>query len=321
MSRRVLVTGASGFVGHALCEELARAGYRVRAALRSDRILPACVTDKIVVGDLGESTDWEAALDGVDAVAHLAARVHVMHDVPSSRDLYLETNVRATERLAASAVRAGVRHFVYLSSVKVNGEETSTRPYRADDEPRPMDDYARSKWLAEQALHAIPPGTVGFSIVRPTLVYGPGVRANFLRLMQWVDRQIPLPLGAVRNRRSLVNIWNLCDLVRTLLEREPGPVKTWMVSDGEDLSTPELIRRMAQALDRPARLPSIPVPVLQTIGRFLGKHAEVQRLCGSLAVDIAATRAELGWSPPVTVDEGLRRTVRWYFSEEQKVAA
>jgi nucleoside-diphosphate-sugar epimerase len=316
----VLITGATGFVGRALCEDLANAGYRVRAAVRGDRPMPACVTDIRVVGDLGSTTDWAEALDGVDAVVHLAARVHVMHDVPSSRNLYLETNVHATERLAAESARAGVRHFVYLSSVKVNGEETPVTPYRADDEPRPSDDYANSKWQAEQALRAMPPGPTCFSVVRPTLVYGPGVRANFLRLMQWVDRKVPLPLGAVRNRRSLVNVWNLCDLIRVLLEREHAPLRTWMVSDGEDLSTPELIRRMALAMNRPLRLPAIPVAALRVLGGMLGKQAEVHRLCSSLAVDISAARTELRWVPPVSVDEGLRRTAQWYLNEGKQFA-
>lgn len=321
MSRRVLVTGATGLVGRVLCEQLASAGYRVRAALRNDRAMPDCVADKVVVGELGAKTDWALAFDGgVDAVAHLAARVHVMRDVPSSRNLYLETNTRATERLAAESTRAGVRHFVYLSSVKVNGEETRMNAFRAGGEPRPSDDYADSKWRAEQVLHSMPPGPTCFSILRPTLVYGPGVRANFLRLMQWVDRSIPLPVGAVRNQRSLVNVWNLCDVIRMSLEREHGPLRTWMVSDGEDLSTPELIRRMARAMNRPARLLPIPVPVLRTIGGLLGKQAEVRRLCSSLTVDISTTRAELQWAPPVSVDEGLRRTVQWYMNEGRKLA-
>lgn len=156
--------------------------------------------------------------------------------------------------------------------------------------------------------------------MRPTLVYGPGVRANFLRLMKWVDKQIPLPLGAVSNRRSLVNVWNLCDLVRLLLERAPAATSTWMVSDGEDLSTPELVRRIAHAMGRRARLPSIPVALVSAAGSMLGKGAEVRRLCGSLAVDITATRSELGWAPPVSVNQALERTVQWYLRGERSLA-
>lgn len=321
MNERVLVTGATGFVGTVLCEVLAAAGYRVRAAVRTQRQLPASIHECAVIGDIGPNTDWSAALDEVDWVAHLAARVHVMHDAAENANLYLDTNAQGTARLATAAVKAGVRRFVYLSSVKVNGEETAAQPYSNTDAPQPLDDYGISKWRAEQALQEIGShSAVSFSIVRPTLVYGPGVRANFLRLMKWVDHQIPLPLGAVNNRRSLVNVWNLCDLVRVLLERDTASTGTWMVSDGEDLSTQELIRRIARAMGRRARLPAIPVAAVRAVGTMLGKGAEVRRLCGSLAVDIGATRDELGWVPPVSVDEALERTVEWYLRGERALA-
>jgi nucleoside-diphosphate-sugar epimerase len=316
MSERVLITGATGFVGSVLCEVLGSTGYRVRAAVRSQRQLPKSVSESVVVGDIGSRTDWSAALDGVDAVVHLAARVHVMHDAATNAQLYLETNALGTANLAAAAVKSGVRRFVYLSSVKVNGEETTQRPYSAQDPPQPLDDYGISKWRAEQALHELAAGgSIHCSIVRPTLVYGPGVRANFLRLMKWVDKGIPLPLGAVNNRRSLVNVWNLCDLVRLLLKQESLSLRTWMVCDGEDLATPELIRRIAHAMGRRARLPSIPLAAVSAVGTLLGKGAEVRRLCGSLVVDMSATRNELGWSPPISVDEALHRTVSWYLAE------
>lgn len=318
---RVLVTGATGFVGALLCEDLAAAGYRVRAALRSRRAVPESIAESVVVGDIGPKTDWTAALQGVDSVVHLAARVHVMHETAANANLYVHDNAQGTAALATAAVKSQVRRFVYLSSVKVNGEETTGRPYSSADPPRPLDDYGKSKWQAEQALHRLAAqSAVGFSIVRPTLVYGPGVRANFLRLMKWVDRQIPLPLGALDNRRSLVNVWNVCDLVGLLLERDSPSPGTWMVSDGEDLSTPELIRRIAHAMGRRARLPSIPIAAVSAAGSLLGKRAEVRRLCGSLVVDIASTRKELGWSPPVSVDEGIERTVRWYLGREQSIA-
>lgn len=318
--KRVLVTGATGFVGRTLCDTLARAGYVVRAALRDDKPSSQSIAEKVVVGDITSRTQWTGALVAVDAVVHLAARAHVLHDSPSNADLYIETNARGTLCLAQAAARAGVCRFIFLSSIKVNGEQTVDHAYTALDEPAPVDTYGSSKWLAEQSLAEIGGVTdMQIATIRPPLVYGPGVRANFLRLMRWVDRRIPLPLGAVRNQRSLVSVWNLCDLVRVLLEREHAPSRTWMVSDGEDLSTPELIRRMALAMNRPARLPSVPVPVLRTAGRLLGKQAEVHRLCSSLTVDIATTRAELGWSPPVSVDEALRRTVQWYVNEERKL--
>jgi nucleoside-diphosphate-sugar epimerase len=316
MSTRVLVTGATGFVGGVLCQTLSRSGLVVRAALRSDRDVPPSIAEKVIVGDIDSRTDWGPALAGVSHVIHSAARVHLMHDSPENAQLYLETNARGTAQLAAAAVRAGVERLLYLSSIKVNGEETSGRSYSAADTPKPLDAYGMSKWQAERELHDVAAaGKLLCAIVRPPLVYGPGVRANFLRLMSWVDKQAPLPLGAVRNQRSLVSVWNLCDLLVQLLRVPLPAISTWLVSDGEDLSTPELIRRIARAMNKRARLPVVPVPLLSLAGSLLGKGAEVRRLCGSLTVDIAATRSELGWSPALSVDEGLARTVEWYLRE------
>lgn len=310
----VLVTGATGFVGSVLCESLARSGYRVRAALRSDRAVLACISEKAVVGDIGATTDWSAALDGIDYVIHAAARVHVMHD--SAADLFAETNANGTQCLALAAAHAGVGRFIFLSSVKVNGEGTAGRAYSAADEPHPCDAYGKSKWDGEQYLREVG-GTTAMEtvIVRPPLVYGPGVKANFLRLLRWVDKELPLPLGAIDNSRSLVSVWNLCDLLVRLLTGRAAPAETWMVSDGEDLSTPELIRGLARAMDRRARLISVPAGLLRVCGGLIGRKAEMSRLCGSLAVDIARTRDKLGWSPPVSVEEALSRTVAWYLSE------
>ena len=310
---RVLLTGATGFVGSALCEVLARAGYKVRAALRTDRAVPATVAEKVIVGDINSTTDWTQALDGVDAVIHAAARAHVLHPAQGSADLYFETNERGTERLANVSARMPVRRFVYLSSIKVNGEATRERAYAPGDEPRPQDDYGLSKWHAEQHVAAAA-GANGMQavIVRPPLVYGPGVRANFLRLLRLVHQGWPLPLGAVRNARSLASVWNLCDFLLLLLNHPKAPGRTWMICDGEDLSTPELIRRLGHAMGRQVRLLRVPVPLLQLCAGLLGHRAELARLCGSLQVDISQSRADLGWSPPVTVDESLARTVAWY---------
>jgi UDP-glucose 4-epimerase len=203
-----------------------------------------------------------------------------------------------------------------VSSIKVNGESTIGRAYTRDDEPHPRDAYGWSKWHAEERVREIAKRTgMEAVIVRPPLVYGPGVRANFLRLLRWVDKERPLPLGAIRNSRSLVSVWNLCDLLVRLLERPAAPGRTWMVSDGEDLSTPELIRRIAGAMNRRARLVPVPVGVLDLLGKLTGRHAEVARLCSSLAVDIDQTRRELEWTPPMKVDEAIARTVNWYLSE------
>jgi nucleoside-diphosphate-sugar epimerase len=315
---RVLVTGATGFVGHTLCEFLARSGYVVRAALRNDRAIPSCISDKAVVGDIATTTDWRAALRDVDVVLHIAARAHVLHDASANSELYMETNAHGTRNLVNASVQAGIRRFGYLSSVKVNGEGTTDNAYSACDEPRPVDPYGRSKWLAEKHVMEIGARTgMETVIVRSPLVYGPGVRANFFRMLRWVDKEFPLPLGAIENRRSFVSIWNLCDLMVLVLRHPLASGRTWMVSDGEDLSTPELVRRLASAMGRRAKLLPVPVGMLRLLGALIGRKAEIARLCGSLVVNIEPTCRELGWSPTTTVDEGLARTVNWYLSENR----
>jgi nucleoside-diphosphate-sugar epimerase len=241
-----------------------------------------------------------------------------MRDERDHRQLYLDVNAHATRRLAEAAARAGVQRFLYVSSIKVNGEETLHYPFKPVDPPNPRDDYGLSKCLGEQSLLKVAASTgMRVAIVRPPLVYGPGVRANFLRLLRWVDRGWPLPLGSINNRRSLVSVWNLCDLLRRLLEDPLPGMPTWLVSDGEDLSTPELIRRIAAAMARRANLLPCPPSVLQAAGAVLGRSAEVGRLCGSLVVDVSQTQQQLRWSPPLSVDEALARTVRWYLTDDR----
>jgi UDP-glucose 4-epimerase len=313
---RVLVTGATGFIGSVLCEALARSGYLVRGALRTDRSVAVSIGEKVIVGDINSTTDWTEALQGVDLVIHAAARTHVLQAARVPSNLYFETNERGTQRLATVSAQTKMTRFVYLSSIKAHGEETSARAYTPFDEPRPQDDYGLSKWRAEQHVLEIARRTgMEAVIVRPPLVYGPGVRANFLRLLQWIDHGWPLPLGAVRNTRSLVNVWNLCDFLLHVLKHPSAPHRTWMVSDGEDLSTPDLIRRIATSMGRRVRLLPVPVGLLQLSAGLVGRRAQFARLCGSLAVDITQTRAELGWSPRATVDEALARTVAWYLAE------
>jgi nucleoside-diphosphate-sugar epimerase len=311
--RRVLVTGASGFVGSILCPILAEAGYAVRAALRTDKSSVNGVAEKAIVGAIDASTDWAEALNGVELVIHLAARAHVLTDDAEHTDLYATTNAHGTGRLAAECTKRAVRRFIYLSSVKVNGEETTGRPYSVEDEPRPLDAYGRSKWLGEKLLwEAAACGPMQAAVVRSPLVYGPGVRANFLRLLRWVDQERWLPVGAVRNGRSLVSVWNLCDLLVRVLEHPAAAGETWMVSDGRDVSTLELVTSIASIMGRRARLLPVPALLLRYVGQMLGKGAEARRLCGSLTVDITRTRERLGWSPPVPISEALARTVTWY---------
>jgi nucleoside-diphosphate-sugar epimerase len=300
---RVLVTGAGGFVGSTLCDMLMQRGDSVRAATRGD------------VGEINGKTDWTAALQDIDYVVHLAARVHVLHDPDSP--LYAETNAEGTRRLAEAAALAGVRRLVYVSSIKVNGEETTGRAYMASDEPHPIDAYGSSKLFGEQYLYRVAAqSSLQVAIVRPPVVYGPGVRANFLRLLRLVDQGWPLPLGSVHNRRSLVNVWNLCDVLMCLLTHPAAAGRTWLVSDCEDLSTAELIRRMATAMQRPARLVPVPAGLLSFMARLTGRQAELARLCGSLVVDSSPLRDELGWTPPVGVDAALSRTVAWYRTQQ-----
>lgn len=304
---RVLVTGASGFLGQALSSRLRADGCLVTALSRhsSTGTGESWVPVHRYAGD-------DTLLVGQDCVVHLAARVHVMNDaVQDPLAEFRAANVDLTVNLARQAARAGVRRFIFISSVKVNGEETAAgRPFTAADTPQPQDPYGVSKMEAEQALTSIAAQTgLEIVIIRPPLVYGPRVRANFGALLRAVSRGVPLPLGAIHNRRSLVALDNLVDLIATCIDHTKAPGQILMVSDGEDLSTSELVRRMARAMGRSARLVNVPIWLLLMLGNLIGKSSAVQRLCGNLQVDISKTKTVLGWTPPVGVDEGLRRTV------------
>jgi UDP-glucose 4-epimerase len=309
--RSVLVTGASGFIGRAACAEFVRRGWRVRAALRARADLPAPV-EQHAVGDIAAQPRWP--LDGVDAVVHLAGIAHQVHG-QNAESVYQAVNAAATERLAREAARAGVRRFVFMSSIKVNGERTPVdRPFRAADTPQPQDRYARSKWAAEQALARVArESALEVVVLRPPLVYGPGVGANFLRLMRLVERGLPLPFGAIRNRRSLVYVGNLVD-VTALATTAAVAGATLLVSDGEDLSTPQLVAELARAMGRGARLVPVPAALLTLGGALTGMRAETGRLVDSLVVDTSETRSRLAWRPGISTAEGLARTVQWHRS-------
>lgn len=308
--KTVLVSGATGFVGRALCSELVQREYGVRAVARYFSRSVDGHYELVKISSIESTTDWSSALHGVDAVVHLAARVHVMCDTATSPlTEFRRVNVEGTLQLARQAAVAGVRRFVYLSSIKVNGESTRLdQTFTAEDILAPQDPYGISKYEAEVGLRQLAKETdLEVVIIRPPLVYGPGVKANFLSMMRWLWCGIPLPLGAIHNKRSLVALDNLVDLIVTCLNHPAAANQTFLVSDGEDLSTTELLRRMGDALGKPTRLIPMPVSWLQFGATMLGCRDMAQRLCESLQVDIAKTREVLGWTPPVSVDEGLRR--------------
>jgi nucleoside-diphosphate-sugar epimerase len=310
---RVLVTGASGLVGRALLERLAESGgHELRAAVRSDIGSPVAGAEYCRVAGLEPGADWSGALARCDTVVHAAARVHVMREAAADPLAeFRRVNVAGTEALARQAVAAGVRRFVFVSSVKVNGEQTLPgRPFLPSDPARPVDPYGISKLEAETAIRSIlEPAGVEWVIVRPTLVYGPGVRANFLAMMQWLERRIPLPLAAIRNRRSLTALDNLTSLLERCASHPAAARQVFFSGDGEDLSTPDLLRRIGRAMGRPARLIPVPPQALVATASLLGRGDFARRLVGSLQVDIGKARELLGWAPVVSVDAALQKTV------------
>ena len=308
---KVRVTGANGFVGLAVLQRLnAMSGMHAVGGVRRAAELKGATF--VEVGDLTAQTDWSMALAGADAIVHLAARVHVMQETEiDPLTAFRAVNVDGTSNLARQAAAAGVKRFVFISSVKVNGESTSNgSAFTEADAPNPQDAYGQSKFEAEQGLRQLAADTgMEVVILRPPLVYGPGVKANFAALMRAVQRGWPLPLGAVHNQRSLVALDNLVDFIVTCITHPHAANQFFLVSDGQDLSTTELVRGMAQAAGVPARLLPVPVWALRAGASLLGKGDAVQRLCGNLQVDISKARSLLGWVPPVSVEEGLRRAM------------
>ena len=302
----VFVTGASGFVGKALVRKLTADGYSVTAVPRRQDAARHFHCNQVDSYD-----DGIRLITAHSCIVHLAARVHVMSDkADDPRSAFRAANVDLTLNLARHAAAAGVRRFIFLSSIKVNGEETLPgHAFGADDDCAPHDSYAISKMEAEQGLRKIAADTgLEVVIIRPPLVYGPGVRANFAALMHAVARGLPLPLGRIDNRRSLIALDNLLDFIAACIEHPAAANQTFVVSDGVDLSTPELIRRIARAVRKPARLIPVPLWMLKTGAALLGKQEKLQRLCGNLQIDISKTRELLGWKPPFSVDESLRHT-------------
>jgi len=304
----ILVTGANGFVGQLLIRDLLKRQYDVVGALRSQGDIHADVK-MFAIGDINATTDWSVALDAIDVVVHLAARVHVMND--SASDPLAEfrrVNVDGTLNLARHAVKAGVRRFIFVSSIKVNGELTQVdKPFAASDIPCPQDAYGISKYEAEQGLLKLAKETgLEVVIIRPPLIYGGGVKANFASMMKAVKRGFPLPLGAINNKRSFVYVGNLISLILKCIDHPSAANQVFLVSDGHDLSTTELLKVCAQSLDVSPRLLPVPQRLLEVAAKILGKENLAQRLCGNLQVDITKTRQLLDWEPQFTVEDGLK---------------
>lgn len=322
ISKPVLITGASGFVGAAVAARLVQLGCpTTRAAVRRAYTQLPPGVEGCVVTTLAADTDWTSALAGIDSVVHAAARVHVMRE--SATDplaAFRRVNVEGTLNLARQAAQAGVRRFVFISSIKVNGEVTEPgRPFHADDEPAPQDDYGVSKLEAEVGLRALAEATgMKVVIIRPVLVYGPGVRANFQALLRLVNNGVPLPFGKTANRRSLVALDNLADLVCTCLEHPAAANQTFLVSDGEAVSTAGLVRAMATALGKKPRLLDVPLPWMSRVAQALGQGAVTQRLFDSLEVDIDKNRQLLGWQPTTRMADALAATARPYVEARRR---
>ena len=318
MSKRaILVTGANGFVGRAVCSHLSSIGLPIFALTRSPYPFGDPIQN-VVISDPSDEHQLVHAMNGVDTVIHLAARVHVMTErVADSLSAYQAINVDMTIKLAKQAVAAGVRRFIYMSSVKVNGERTEDgMPFTPEDIPKPEDPYGVSKMEAEQALLALSKEAgLEVVIIRPPLVYGPGVGANFLAMMRWVSKRPPLPLGAIHNKRSMVALGNLVDLISACINHPKAVGQVFLVSDDQDVSVTQLLKKLARALKVQCFLLPVSAMLIKFAAVSLGKAAVAQRLCDNLQVDISKTKELLDWKPPISLDEGLQITADWYLSK------
>ena len=311
---KVFVTGANGFIGKTLCSRLISENLIIFGAVRSGKASGVCPgTKAIEIGDINGNTDWGNIISEADVVVHTAARVHMMND-PASEPLaaYRKVNVQGTENLARQAAELGVKRFIFLSTVKVNGEE-NRKAYTESDIPSPMDSYGISKMQAEKIVTDISVKSgMETVILRLPLVYGPGVKANFLKLLQVVDQGLPLPLASTKNQRSMIYVENLVDAILQCIRNPCAAGQTYLVSDGQNVSTPELISMIAAALQKQPRLFRFPPLALYVAGRLTGQGPAVDRLIGSLTVDIGKIKNELGWTAPFTLEEGIKNTVFWF---------
>jgi len=317
---KILITGATGFVGKAIISKLLEKNNELVAAVRSGSNTLTKTISQINIGNISPETDWSSAVNGVDVVIHLAARVHIMNDdAHDSLTEFRKVNTEATLGLARQAAEAGVKRFIFISSVKINGEMTRlNQPFTEQDSVVvPDDPYGLSKYEAEQELLALAKEAgMEVVIIRPPLVYGPGVRANFASMMSWVNKSVPLPFGAIQNQRSLVALDNLVSFIIHCIEHPKAANEIFLISDGEDVSTTQLLRKVAKAFDKKSMLIPIPVSVMTLAAKLLGKADVANRLFGSLQVDSSKARYLLGWEPVVTMDEQLRKAVSEFLSRK-----
>lgn len=311
---KVLVTGANGFIGKSLCEEMLRQGWQVKAAMRTSIQMPEGI-EVVEIENIDGDTDWKSALQEVAVIIHLAARVHVMQDdVENPLQAYLKVNLHGTENLAQQAARAGVKRFVFVSTIKVNGEETDGHSrYTEQDLPTPQCPYSISKWQAEQVLHRIAQESdLQVVIIRPPLVYGPGVKGNFNHLLAAIDKGIPLPLAGAHNKRSLIYVGNLVSALIVCATHPVATGQTYLVSDGKDISTAFLVKKISEALGRANRSFYFPAMLLRIAASVLGRADQIDRLFGALRISDAKLRGELSWNAPYTFEQGLTVTAAWY---------
>lgn len=321
--KQLLVTGANGFVGQNFCNRIQKDGYKVRAATRDIESSKSLSSDieLIQIGSIGPSTDWTEAIKGIHSVVHLAARAHIMKDdAKNPLEEFRNVNTFGTKRLGLEAAKAGIRRFIYISSIKVNGEQTVKYPFSETDKPVTSDPYGISKLEAEKALYKISKESgMEVVIIRPPLIYGPGVKGNFLSLLNLINSGIPLPFGGIKNKRSLINIHNLCDLIKYCIEHHDAAGQIFLASDDDDLSTTELLCRIATKMGKRSLILPFPDKIMRWLLTTARNKSIYDRLYGSLSVDIRKAKKMLGWSPAYSIDFGLQETVNWYKNSRNKL--
>jgi UDP-glucose 4-epimerase len=320
--QKILITGATGFVGCALCQHLVTQKINIKISITAvvrkyNHSLPVSV-QQIKIDDLTANIDWLSLLKDIDCIIHLAGRAHIVKEcITDPLAAFRQVNTQATLHLATQAAKQGVRRFIFLSSIKVNGEETQLhQPFQVTDKIAPLDPYGISKYEAEQGLQEIAVNSaLELVIIRPPLIYGENVKANFLKMMQWVQRGIPLPLGAVKNKRSLLALDNLLDFITLCIHHPKADNQIFLLSDDHDLSTIELLRALATSLEKPLILLPVPVSLLLKGAEVFGKRGQLARLCGSLQIDLSHTKKQLAWKPTITTDNAVQKTVESFLKK------